>query len=466
MKIINQSFVYFACACVMVAQSTGTFTASGDMTTPRFAHTATLLGDGKVLIAGGGNFDRLASAEIYDPATATFSATGKMTRTRVGHTATLLCDGKVLIAAARDSSDRSAELYDPSTGMFTATGDMTGAGGPAVLLANGKVLIAGPLNAEIYDPATGTFADTGAYTSTPKGFPTATLLADGRVLIAWNTTAAELFDPVSGTFSATGDMTTHDGSAAGYTATLLTNGKVLVAGGVNEDVMYTTAELYDPSTGTFSATGDMASARYSHAATLLSDGSVLIAGGGTFERNPAGAELYDSGMGTFSPTGNMTTPRFERTATVLKSGRVLIAGGIPSAKIEGILSSAELYNPPRIQAAPVLLSLSSNGQGQGAILHAGTSRVASSSNPAVLGEALEVYCTGLIDESVIPPQVAIGGRMAEVLFFGKAPGFASLNQVNIRVPSGVVPGPGVPVRLMYLSRPSNEVTIGVDGGMK
>ena len=108
----------------------------------------------------------------------------------------------------------------------------------------------------------------------------------------------------------------------------------------------------------------------------------------------------------------------------------------------------------------MLLSASGAASKQGAILHAGTSQVASSSNPARVGEALEVYLTGLIDGSTVPPQITIGDRVAEILFFGKAPGLAGLNQVNVRVP-GISPGPAVPVRLTYLGRLSNEVTIGV-----
>jgi uncharacterized protein (TIGR03437 family) len=195
-------------------------------------------------------------------------------------------------------------------------------------------------------------------------------------------------------------------------------------------------------------------------ATLLPDGTVLIAGSALPGGNgDSGTELYTPTTGKFALAASMSTARHSHTATLLPDGTVLVTGG--SSIWPEATFSAEIYRPSVLIPAPVLYSLSGNGRGQGAILHAGTARVVSASDLAVAGESLEIYCTGLFDGSVTPPHVAIGGRMAEVLWFGKAPGFPNLNQVNVRAPSGVAPGPAVAVRLTYLGRLSNEVTIGV-----
>ena len=225
--------------------------------------------------------------------------------------------------------------------------------------------------------------------------------------------------------------------------------------------------------------------RDNHTATLLPSGSVLItggeseatfAGGSIFSGTEASSELYDPATGRFAKTGDMSARRAGHTATLLQDGTVLITGGyfyagIGSYSQDPYFASAELYTPPVLVPAPTLLSLSRDGRGPGAIIRAGTAlvssrtgaifgEVTSSSNPAAVGEALEIYCIGLGNgSSRIPPAVTIGGRRADILSVRNVPGAAGTSQVTVRVPTGVAPGSAVAVRLMYLGRTSNEVTI-------
>jgi hypothetical protein len=244
--------------------------------------------------------------------------------------------------------DGSAELYDPATGTFTLAGNMIEQASclSATLLTNGNVLITTSLpESELYDPSTGTFSLTGKFDVTDGAFPedfAAILLPNGKVLFVGEP-RAELYDPVSGTFSLTGAMTPLVDDIWGLTATLLRNGKVLVTGGLTCDFVVQGADLYDPTTGTFTATGDMTIGRDFHAATLLPDGRVLITGGaGT----AASAEVYVPSTGTFHSIGDMNIGREFHTATLLNNGEVLVTGG--SNPDRGILASAELYSPPPV----------------------------------------------------------------------------------------------------------------------
>jgi len=466
------------------AQSSGTFAPTGSMTTARSLHSATLLPNGQVLLAGGtaSSNGALASAELYDPGTGTFRSAGTMTTARRLHSATLLPDGRVLIIGGdREGGTAlaSAELFDPATGIFSATGSLRSArvGHTAILLATGNVLVVGGYGtraypelapAEIYDPLSGTFSAAGAYVG--RGgcdfCAPAVLLPDGTVLFPGQY-PAQVYDPVSGAFSPSGMMIEEQSTSAA-----LTNGQVMFAGGESLG-RSATAELYNPDTHTFIRTGDMTSRRVWHTLTLLPAGTVLAVGGETdscsgnacfFAGSVASAELYDPSTKTFLPTGSLSAARGTHTATLLADGRVLVAGGASYGGIGifgGTLSSAELYTPDVLVPAPALVSLSGDGRGQGAIFHGGTTHVADARDPAAAGESVDIYCVGLTTDSAIPPQIAIGGRMARLLRTSQVPGLPGVIQVTVSVPGGIAPGTAVSVRLTYIGRPSNEVTLAV-----
>jgi Galactose oxidase, central domain/Kelch motif len=349
-------------ASAQVAASSWSYT--GNLNTARVDHSATLLPDGKVLVAGGyDNDNALNSAELYDPATGRWSITGNL-NTAGGGTATLLPNGKVLVTRGLNSP----ELYDPATGTWSITGKLnTAGGGTATLLPNGKVLVAGGsdnhsfLNrAELYDPATGTWSITGNL-NTARVDHTATLLPNGKVLVAGGffnncssgcsaLNSAELYDPATGTWSTTGNL---NSAPQSHTATLLPNGKVLVAA----DTGY--GELYNPATGTWSDTGNLNTIRYGHTGTLLPSGKVLVAAGvdsgGDNVLSIDNAELYDSTTGMWSYTGSLNTGRASHTMTLLANGRVLVAGGRDYDY--DALSSAELFGSstalPQITGASI-----------------------------------------------------------------------------------------------------------------
>jgi uncharacterized protein (TIGR03437 family) len=159
----------------------------------------------------------------------------------------------------------------------------------------------------------------------------------------------------------------------------------------------------------------------------------------------------------------MNTARGLHTATLLNNGKVLMTGGIRSDAALGRvdLASAELFTPASLVVAPALFSLAGDGKGQGAVWHAATGVIASSDNPAVAGNMLSMYTTGMASSGIIPPEVAVGGQIAEATYFGPAPGYPGYFQVNFQLPNGVATGSAIPVRLKYLDRWTNEVTVGV-----
>jgi len=303
-------------------------------------------------------------AKWSTPTGGTFSAGGTMTTARAWAVANRLANGLALIAGGVEPSTQqtlaTAELYDPSTQAFTATGGLTAArsGALAATLPNGQVLLAGgditKNSAEIYDPAAGTFSASKALTLENRSSGTATALPGGKVLLAGGQNSsrtgavatAELYDPATDTFTATGSMAS---SRMDFTATLLNDGTVLMVGGNDgTGTELVSAETYDPSTGQFSTlAAQLHVASEGHTATLLGDGTVLIAGGTTNDAASgvlARCEICDPVAQAFTlVTAGLATARSWQHALLLENGLVFLEGGLGAAGLG--LASVELYDP-------------------------------------------------------------------------------------------------------------------------
>jgi hypothetical protein len=338
----------------------GSFQPTATMSVTRAGHTATLLPNGKVLVAGGwegGNFAN-SSAELYDFATRHWIGTGSMATNRAYHTATLLENGKVLVAGGQASSAwysgplDATELYDPAAGTWTITGHLAISryAHTATLLADGRVMIAGgstvtgeTSSCEIYDSLTGSWTQTGSL-GAARYQHTATLLPNRKVLVVGGSigiplATAEIYDPIVGAWGPATSLVT---ARYAHTATLLPNGKVLIAAGEGASGRLRSAALYDPTNGTWAATGSLLNARRFHSATLMPDSHVFVAGSYTGTTTPfADGESYDPVTGQWSAEGNLVVDRYQHTATRLPNSAVLIAGGYGGY----ILSHAELYVP-------------------------------------------------------------------------------------------------------------------------
>lgn len=375
-RFLNR-ILLFSAACVLLlfgvsspilAQGSWTFT--GSMNTPRTGATGTRLTDGRVLVAGGvdavGNF--LSSAEIYDPAVGTWAFTSPMVQPQSGAVAVLLHDGRVLvyggnIAGGSGGVTSLAQIFDLATGLWTSTGAMNQCrqSFTGTLLANGQALAVGGYcggylsSVEIYDPSTGTWTFTGSLPA-PVANASATLLQNGKVLATGGTTGSaaattELYDPSSGSWTVTGSLNQARAWGDSYDSSgtiRLNSGQVLAVGGVGGSgcgSFLSSAELYDPTAGTWTFTGSLATTLDQHRLVLLSDGRALATGGLANTNNCTTylntAQIYDPGSGAWTSAASLNQARAQQAAASLLDGRVLVAGGNDQSIT---LNTAEIFS--------------------------------------------------------------------------------------------------------------------------
>jgi hypothetical protein len=309
---------------------TGTFTSLGSMGIPRIDPSLTLLSDGQVLIAGGRDENgHLSSAQLFDPSTGTFATTGSLATERSGHVATLLPDGRVLVTGGSNQygGPRTAEIYDPATGRFEQAGSAAGASWFAADQPDGSVVVLGGTQPERWHPTEPAPAPTTARGPGPGFIATGSPFVDRR----------------------------------DHTATLLADGRVLVTGGRTQDLddgrppdALSSAEVFDPRSGRFQRVGDMARPRVRSAAVRLPDGRVLVVGGDV-SMNPWGnevpltAEVFDPATASFTQLeGRIAWGRSacDVDLALLGDGRAVLLAGCPAGGATQVFDQAAGWAEP------------------------------------------------------------------------------------------------------------------------
>jgi uncharacterized repeat protein (TIGR03803 family) len=351
-----------------------TWATNSPLNVARWAHTATLLNDGTMLITGGllsntnGNSANTNACELYDPQTGTASFTASMQSSRDSHRATLLANGQVLVSGG--GGDASSEVYDPNSGTWINYASMNDERliHTATLLANGQVLAAGGYNdnsgqdlssAELYDPVAGTWSVTASMTYPADTFA-AVLLTNGTVLVCGGSDASDgifyetnaaIYYPATQTWTNTAPM--HE-ARAGLTATLLPNGKVLVVGGNGDN----TAEVYDPVAKTWTFVSDLNDGWYQPNTVLLTNGQVMVLGDGNSD-----VEIYDPSADTWTYADSLPVAGNRQTATVLFGGQVVVTGGSVTEFNGPALATVQTYGTVTTTTTPSLTVTASPSSG-------------------------------------------------------------------------------------------------------
>lgn len=368
-RLITAIWLTFLLLALSLPNANASITSipSSDLNESRLGHTATMLPNGEILVAGGNSNGAQNSVEIYTVSTDLWRSGGTMNTARGDHTATLLSDGRVLVAGGYNGSAAvaTAEIYDPATGNWSATAmlNMARYEHTATLLPTGHVVVIGGISstfealdsAEIYDPATNSWSFAAGVMAMPRYAHTTSLLTNGTVMAVGGLTdddeegelstgTVEIYNPQTQLWSSATGLT---GSRYAHTATVLENGKVLVAGGIELTTNRTwlaSAEQYDPATGVWSSAGSITIPRSGHTAAPVIGSRVLLVGGLNSGGRLASNELYDPATNTWSVRNDLINARNGHSATALaESNLILVAGG---SGINGAsLASVELYDP-------------------------------------------------------------------------------------------------------------------------